>query len=73
MYDFLWEPEALNTPQKHTNMVVYGMFSQPYSQYPVRARADVRSRLSLVTESDLFITELNHTAVFIFLIGNQFC
>ena len=30
-------------------MVLYGMVFQPYSQYPVRARAYVRSRLSLVT------------------------
>ena len=28
-------------------MVLYGKFSQPYSQYPVQARAYVRSRLSL--------------------------
>ena len=39
--------EALNRPQKEPNMVIYGVFSQPYSQYSVRARADVRSRLFL--------------------------
>ena len=32
-------------PQKHPNMVLYGIFSQPYIQYPVRARAYMRSRL----------------------------
>ena len=31
-----------------TNMVLNVKFSQPYSQYPVRARAHVRSRLYLV-------------------------
>ena len=31
--------EALNRPQKRPNMVLIGKFSQPYSQYPVRARA----------------------------------
>ena len=40
--------EAINRPQKSPNMVLYGMLSQPYIQYPVRARAYVRSRLSLV-------------------------
>ena len=29
-------------------MVLYGMFSQPYIQYPVRARVYMRSRLSLL-------------------------
>ena len=38
----------LNRPQKHPNMVLYDMFSQPYIQYPVPALAYVRSRLSLV-------------------------
>ena len=36
---------SLNRPQKCPNMVFYGMFSQQYIQYPVRARAYVRSRL----------------------------
>ena len=33
-------------PQKPPDMVLYGMFSQPYSQYPVGARGYMRSRLS---------------------------
>ena len=35
----LCDNAALNRPQKHPNMVPYGMFSQPYSLYPVQARA----------------------------------
>ena len=34
----LWTIYGL-LPQKHPNVVLYGMFSQPYSYYPVRARA----------------------------------
>ena len=40
--------DALNRPQKHPKIVLYGMFSEPYSQYPVQARAYMRSGLSLV-------------------------
>ena len=35
----IWVTEALNGPQKGHNMVLNGKFSQPYSQYPVQARA----------------------------------
>ena len=40
--------EALNRCQKGLNMVLNNRFSQPYSKYPVWARAYVRSRLCLV-------------------------
>ena len=40
--------EALNRPQKGPNMVLNCKFSQPHSQYSVRARVSVRSRLILV-------------------------
>ena len=48
-------------PQKHQNMVLYGMFSQPYSWYPVRARAQTRSRL-LSLEIHFFtrISQIKH-------------
>ena len=39
---------GIKEAHKLPNMVLYGKFSQPYSQYPVWARANVRSRLSLV-------------------------
>ena len=35
----IWVTETLNGPQKRTNMVLIGMFFQPYSQNPVRAGA----------------------------------
>ena len=45
LLNHIWVKKALIRTQKRTNMVLYSMFSQPYSQYPVRARAYVRSRL----------------------------
>ena len=45
LLNHMWVTEALNRPQKRPNMVMYGKFSQPYSQYPVRARTYVRNRL----------------------------
>ena len=44
-------------PQKPPNIVLYqGKFSQPYSQYPVCARAQMRSRLpSLVIRNKIVI------------------
>ena len=41
----LWVTEAIDRLQNCPNIVLYGMFPQPYIQYPVRARAYVRSRL----------------------------
>ena len=38
-FEPIWVTEALNSPQKGPNMVLDGMFSQPYSQYPVQAQA----------------------------------
>ena len=44
----MWVTEALNRLKKGQHMVLNGQFSQPYSEYPVRARANVRSPLSLI-------------------------
>ena len=35
----IWFTEAINVPQKRPNMELYSMFSQPYIQCPVQARA----------------------------------
>ena len=48
LLNHIWVNATLNRPQKHPNVVLYGKFSQLYIQYPVRARAYVRSRLSIV-------------------------
>ena len=46
IFNHIWVTEALKKPQKTPNMVVnHGKFSQTYSQYPVWARAYMRSRL----------------------------
>ena len=45
LLNHIWVTETLNRPQKHPNMVLFGMFSEPYIQYPVQAQAYVRSCL----------------------------
>ena len=45
----IWVCEALNRPQNCPNMVLNGKFSQPYIQYPVRARASGGAVFSSVT------------------------
>ena len=43
--NIFWTIYVSLRPQKRPNTVLYGMFSQTYIQYLVRARAYVRSRL----------------------------
>ena len=49
IFNPIWATGELNRPQKGLNMVLNVKFYQPYSQYPVRALAYVRSRPSLVS------------------------
>ena len=35
----IWVTDSWNSPQMDPNIVLYGKFSQPYSQYTVQARA----------------------------------
>ena len=49
----IWVTEALNRHQKGPHMVLNVKFSEPYSQYPVRAQAYMHSHLALVTKQSV--------------------